>query len=141
MEIDGKTGTKNNNNGTPSTNGRSAMNQLGDESSWSFRNADSGEWQHIHVMHKLQWTMLCRVVSSRSRYLSRRSRSQPPHLIDFRRMTQINESSGMQCEIRQSPGVDAPTEPWVCPQCTMINPETNRVAKPAMLVSLQLSVY
>ena len=21
------------------------MNQLGDESSWSFRNADSGEWQ------------------------------------------------------------------------------------------------
>ena len=50
-------------------------------------------------------------------------------LVDFRRMTQINESSGMQCQIRQAPETDMPTGPLTCSQCTMINSETNRVCQ------------
>ena len=102
------------------------MNQLGDESSWSFRNADSGEWQPYPRDAQIAMDDALRrgIESIALSFPGDRDRNRLT-LIDFRRMTQINESSGMQCQIRQSPGIYAPTEPWVCPQCTMINPETN----------------
>ena len=77
-------------------------------------------------MHKRRWTSF-----SRWGGVNKRCSSQGDRLIlvDFRRMTQINESSGMQCQIRQAPETDMPTGPWTCSQCTMINSETNRVCQ------------
>ena len=121
VKVDGKSYSRSSNNSSAS-----GSSEAGDLSSWSYRNPDSGDWQPYP---RDAQTAMDEAFRGGVESIALQFPGDRLILVDFRRMTQINESSGMQCQIRQAPETDMPTGPWTCSQCTMINSETNRVCQ------------
>ena len=94
VKVDGKSYSRSSNNSSAS-----GSSETGDVSSWSYRNPDSGDWQPYP---RDAQTAMDEAFRGGVESIALQFPGDRLILVDFRRMTQINESSGMQCQIRQA---------------------------------------